>query len=494
LAVLAGKGDYVEALAWAPDGSQLAVGDGDGIVQIWDAANWELVIALDEIPLFSISDLSWSPDGLTLIMVGNSKTVWNWEFSTGELAQVPIEFSQSLFSIDWSPTGEFIAVGDEDSISIVDALSWQVVGYLPANSGNVYSLAWSPDGQYLLSGSDFLHLWNPFEAKILYKDEYSPLGTVSWAPDGRKFSSANKIIEIDQILPLVSTHSQTTAIHSQAISPDGDLIAAGHSDGQIRIWNSQSGELVSKLPGHADHVLSLAWSPDGSRLASGSYDHTLRIWNIESGETELLIRNHADVRVLSWTSEGNSLFAGVGSHLVVFDSQNGEIINQYENTNSSIHAIDWNSKGAKFAVGSEDGQISIWNYGPLRMQETLEGHTNFVHDLAWSPLEDVLASAGFDGSFRTWRLKDTPPADQILICESILDTLYGIAWSPNGDYLATVDRDGLLEFHHPESCEILFSLAGHLDAVSNLDWMPGEMRLVTSSWDGTVRIWDIVGE
>ncbi|HEY6333657.1 MAG TPA: GTP-binding protein, partial [Blastocatellia bacterium] len=75
-----------------------------------------------------------------------------------------------------------------------------------------------------------------------------------------------------------------TWVRSVAWSGDGRRIASGSSDNTVRIWDSESGEMVRVLEGHRTWVRSVAWSGDGRRIASGSADNTVRIWDSESGK------------------------------------------------------------------------------------------------------------------------------------------------------------------------------------------------------------------
>jgi hypothetical protein len=69
-------------------------------------------------------------------------------------------------------------------------------------------------------------------------------------------------------------------VTSVAISPNGQLVAAGSLDNIVRIWDVATGSLVERLRGHRDSVYSVAFTPDGKGLVSGSLDKTLKYWDV----------------------------------------------------------------------------------------------------------------------------------------------------------------------------------------------------------------------
>ena len=72
-------------------------------------------------------------------------------------------------------------------------------------------------------------------------------------------------------------------VHSVAFSPDGRRVVSGSEDKTIRIWDAETGQIVTgPLEGHEDWVSSVAFSPDGRRVVSGSFDNMIRIWDAES--------------------------------------------------------------------------------------------------------------------------------------------------------------------------------------------------------------------
>ena len=74
-------------------------------------------------------------------------------------------------------------------------------------------------------------------------------------------------------------------VHSIALSPDGQWIAAGLRNGVICVWNATTGEAVAgPFTGHTNVVTSVGFSPDGQHIVSGSWDKTICVWNATTGE------------------------------------------------------------------------------------------------------------------------------------------------------------------------------------------------------------------
>jgi WD40 repeat protein len=51
----------------------------------------------------------------------------------------------------------------------------------------------------------------------------------------------------------------------------------------VRIWNADTGAAVRTLSGHTDWVYALAVSPDGNQIASGSWNGEVKVWKVADG-------------------------------------------------------------------------------------------------------------------------------------------------------------------------------------------------------------------
>ena len=60
----------------------------------------------------------------------------------------------------------------------------------------------------------------------------------------------------------------------------------------MKIWSTESGEIVRTLNGHTQSVHSVSFSPDGKYVVSGSDDKSVKIWSTESGEVLRTLNGH----------------------------------------------------------------------------------------------------------------------------------------------------------------------------------------------------------
>jgi WD40 repeat protein len=104
-----------------------------------------------------------------------------------------------------------------------------------------------------------------------------------------------------------------------SFSPDGTMLASGHGDHNIRLWDVETGEIIHILKGHTGNVDSVAFSPDGLLLASGEANsgYTIKLWDAASGEEiAALTGHHENVYSLAFSPNGRLLASASGDPTV----------------------------------------------------------------------------------------------------------------------------------------------------------------------------------
>jgi WD40 repeat protein len=262
------------------------------------------------IPDFVVSSLSqcsvaFSPDGKLLSGVCYKSTIPVWDVDTGRLLFSLAKSPVQAVAVAFSPDNKTIIVGDySGKIGLYDAANGELIKTFKPLASAVWEIDFSPNGNQFASASFYtgMHLWNvPSEDPVWNYGEQDKLRvlSVNYPPDGKTiaFGTLAKgvmILEAQTGQP-IKTLPIDVPVGDVAFSLDGQWLAAGSDDNQIRLWRTSDYELEKKLTGHTHYVNGVVFSPDGRWLVSGSHDKTVGLWDVQSGQLIKLLNGHEGV-------------------------------------------------------------------------------------------------------------------------------------------------------------------------------------------------------
>ncbi|MGH9747164.1 MAG: WD40 repeat domain-containing protein [Candidatus Acidiferrales bacterium] len=140
----------VDDLAYAPDGSLLAVSVHEKPVQLWNALNGSRVAEL-ETDFSGSTGMAFSPDSAT-IATSDADTVVRIYDRSGKLKAKYTGLLLEPFAISFAPNGKEIVVGGADcTLTILEASNAQLIRQLPKRPDPIFQAAALPDGHSLLS-------------------------------------------------------------------------------------------------------------------------------------------------------------------------------------------------------------------------------------------------------------------------------------------------------------------------------------------------------
>ncbi|MGH2522078.1 MAG: WD40 repeat domain-containing protein, partial [Anaerolineales bacterium] len=265
--LLAGLGheDFVQQIAFSPDGKLLATSFGG--VKVWDVASGQELQTLIPYPDAIGASLTFSPDGATLVTASGEGTTKVWDVVSGQE-----HLTLTGVSASFSPDGEMLATtSGEGKVSV-----WNVKAALESGSPNAQVAA-------TLDGDN--PVFSPDGGTLAVKADETTIRLVDVASGQER-----------------QTLSQPAPVDSFEFLPDGNRLRVTLADQTVALWDAgaTNGQPLWSLSGFMGPVQALAFSPDGKTLASGSTDRfdagTIRVWELTgtSGAQTLAWRAHAD--------------------------------------------------------------------------------------------------------------------------------------------------------------------------------------------------------
>jgi WD40 repeat protein len=395
------------AVAFAPDGRDLAVGSADdGTVQRWDLTHPANPVRLGPVlngPTSMTYSLRYSPDGGNLAAVDNDGTVRVWNLASpsapGLLGRPLTGPDDIVTAVAFSPDGHSLVGGSSDrTVRLWDPARPVSPGrpLTSARASGVTALAYSPDGRILACGGDDgkVRLWDlsdPAHPVLIGRPlsgHTEGVESVAFSPDGRTLASGGDDSRVrlwtldDPAHPVLAPAilKGRDSVYSVAFSPDGRTLAGGSGDGKVRLWNLANPDhpqLSPPLAGPSsgaqppDSVTEVRFSPNGKTLAEAESGGTIRLWNLAD-----------PARPVAW-----------GPALTEPDSDTS--------------ALAFSPDGRTLAF-DRDESIRLWNVSdparPSVLGRPLTGHTDLVETLAFSPDGRTLASGSDDHTVRLWDL------------------------------------------------------------------------------------------
>ena len=243
ITTLKGHTGYARTVSFSPDGTIIASGSYDGIVNLWDVTTQQNIATLD----------------------GHTD-------SGGS-------YSNNPRFISFSPNGTILASGTSDgAVNLWDVTTQQKITTLDGHTNITQSVSFSPDGSILASASDEqIMLWDvATQQNIATLDGYIK-GLVSFSPDGSMLAS-NSNQEI-MLWDVVTQQNITTfgKGHTVLFSPDGKTIVSS-TGYRLYLWDAETKlEITTFL--HTDSIRAISFSPDGTTLAAGT-EGNVELWDI----------------------------------------------------------------------------------------------------------------------------------------------------------------------------------------------------------------------
>ncbi|KAK4051213.1 U3 snoRNP protein [Microbotryomycetes sp. JL201] len=476
----------------------------------------------------NIACIALSPDASTLVSVDEDGRALFVNFKRSVVLH-HFNFKKPVRDIKYSPDGKFIAATHGSQIQVWQTPSHMAREFAPfvlhrtytGHYDDVLSITWSRDSRRvnlcLRAFSQKLTLIFPIRFFLT--------------------TSKDMTARLYTLYPVEGYRPKTFAGHRDAVvaayfSADHKTIYTVSKDGAAFTWSAKAADEEDseddedEMPGR-NAVASTSDGPDntialtrwgikkrnyfmqlGSKVMSSTFHHqtNMLIVGFSNGVFGLWeMPDFVNVHTLSVSQEritsvavnntGEWLAFGASKlgQLLVWEWQSESYVLKQQGHYFDMNTLTYSTDGQQIATGGDDGKVKVWNADSGFCFVTFSEHSSAISAVEFAKQGQVVFSASLDGTvrafdlirYRNFRTFTTPSPVQF----------NSLAVDPSGEIVCAGGSGDGFEIYmwSTQTGKLLDVLAGHEGPVSALAFSPLGDRLVSASWDRTIRIWDVYG-
>jgi WD40 repeat protein len=291
----------------------------------------------------------------------------------------------------------------------------------------------------------------------------------------------------DGAAPLLVMRGQLARVLDVGFGPTSDRVVSAGDDGTAKVWDASG---IQAFAGPAI-TYDIDFSPSGRWIATGGDDGAVRLWDPATGRLRRTLPGPAGYTTARFSPTADELVIGRDPSSSIerlpLSAPRPERLVQLPK-GSGINLARFDPTGTRMVYADTKGKVVVRD---LRSgaEVRLRGGPKAVYDVRISPDGKHAATATESGQLLVWRLdRPSAPERPLLGHRGNINT---IDYSPQGQ-IVTAGADRTARVWDPSSRHQVI-LRGHSDEVLTAAFTRGGSRVLTTSGDGTVRLWDAHG-
>ena len=352
---------------------------------------------------------------------------------------------------------------------------------MPVRQGKTQSAVLAANGKHIAIGSAWkttrrIEVWDvehyrsegdaaaPEISLPLESDD--DIWALDFNPDGEHLAAAGgdmtRVVEFATGV-VTNRFARHDAVTVANVSPNGDRVVTGGSDGCAKIWDRSTQRVVRRLevPG-SGRVNDAVFSPDSTSVLIATDDGKARLWKLTPDDAEKAFGE----------------FIGHGAR---------------------VRSAGFSPNGKYVVTASEDKTARIWNAETLKEEYCLKGHDQAVLCAAFSGDEQWVVTGSDDNSALIWRVPRNEPGETghpskelrpTARCEGHTASVVAAAFGSGGRRVITGSKDRTARIWDATNGTEVLVLKGHSRELTSASFSPDDKKALTSSRDGIAIVWD----
>lgn len=344
---------------------------------------------------------------------------------------------------------------------------------------------------------------------------------IAWSPDGKTLAmgTTNGIFLYDaqewNQKQFINTNFHVVEI---TFSPDGQQITAGSINGQVNVWESQTGQFVrqySFAKPRSDRIISvdspvtgISYALNGKAVAIGYADGVLNYFNVDQDSPTMVVEQYPSVQSVAISSDGRFLYssngstailawdiankkivselshptpinkfklsndrlfllsAGTGSAVYLWDLSSMRIINSFSNLGGSPTDFDFSNDSELIVVTLDSGDIQVFAKPEIKDYSqtqtalfSIKGYTNQIRTISFSPTQAIFASGNWEEGLKIWNSQN---GDEVFALNQSMRSINQLFFSADAKWLASGHTDNVVRVWQVSESKMAFQFEGYL--------------------------------
>jgi WD40 repeat protein len=519
----------VVSVAASTDSNYVVTGSRDKSAKLWELSSGREVrsfLGHD----FSVTSVDISRDGKYLLTGSNDETARLWEMETGKEIFSVNPVKERLTHVAISPDMKFfVTAALRFNVHVYDFATKRKLKEIevnPESNRNGVDVAISQDSKWVAFGEDnrVMKVYNTNDWEKVFSFEYGSgwcggcSTFVTFSPDSKNafmvshHGSAKKY-DLSSGKLITQYADEINDPSSIAVSPDGKKIVVATKK-EIFIWDADSGKELYKFnPGVEQEINQTIFSRDGKRIIISCDNNTAILWDLQKGKPSQTLTGFLNLRDkgginydpnfiwdmqiakyvrfknnLLVTPDGKTLIKGkFGSKVKQWDIASGKGVMEFVGHQKAVLCFDLSKDGKRLVTGGGDGRIIYWDVAKGDTIKTIRARREPILDIHFNSDETKVAASSWDARMITW---DLSTGKSINFFDFENNSALNILWSQNDLYLfAGQGKD--LKMYELDSKTAVRDFVGNSDVVSSLRLSADGQKLLSASWDGSIRLWNV---